>query len=240
MKTPKIVEGLSSNYELFQFYKENRKLKTNSHINELITSVKKWGVLRKIIVVKDRGLFYIIDGQHLFSALKALKLPIPYYEVKLTDKKDVVDLMSVLNNTQKGWSVFDYARLYSFAGRSAYTTLLEKYAEFNCLLPFGVIVHIYTGIVYGKQYRNGSAKIRNLSRGNKISKYLMDIVSSAETRIPRGHTIHRLITVTSSSEYDHKKFMKGLECWMKSHPDVAIPYRSEEVLTWVGIIMEEA
>lgn len=236
MKTPKIIEGKTSNYELFQFFKENRKMKTQSHINALIGSIKRFGVLRKVIVVKNSGLFYIIDGQHLFVALKALKLPIPYFEVDIQNNKDVVDLMSALNNINKGWSMFDYARLFSFAGRNTYTKLLEKYSEFNCALSFGVIVHIYTGNIYTKAYKEGTSKLRNLNDANRLAKQILEINTLVTERISHGHTLHRIANAIEHQSYVHSKFIKNLEQWLK-HNKGLLPHRKLEVIDWVNEVI---
>lgn len=103
----------TTNYERFKFIDGNRPI-TQSNLKQKIDSIQRVGYIdgNPIICSKDMyektKMLYIIDGQHRFTALKKLGMPIPYELIS----GDVVTLIKELNASQKAWQLRDYINMW--------------------------------------------------------------------------------------------------------------------------------
>ena len=90
----------SKDYKKFEFLDINR-LTDIGHIQKMINSVRNMGVVRPVICVRitfvdGRQKLYVIDGQHLFNALMAENLEIPYVIIDVEEKIDLVNKRSLI------------------------------------------------------------------------------------------------------------------------------------------------
>ena len=132
MKASLARPKVSSNYKMFSFLDYNREL-NKKHIGQLVASFVQYGQIQPIVCNKK---LQVIDGQHRFKACQELGLPVFY----IINQKATTKIISVINNTQKGWNHDDYIRHFS---HSSHPNNLEyrKVAKFkkDHNLPYAVI-----------------------------------------------------------------------------------------------------
>lgn len=122
-------------YSKFCFFTGNREI-DKSNVASKIDSIKKIGFKGSILVHKGlydkTGLYYVIDGQHRFEALKALGMPVPVEFVN----GDPDTLIRELNRSNKSWVLTDYIRQGAANGIDGYSALYEmalKYGVWNAI-----------------------------------------------------------------------------------------------------------
>ena len=98
------------NYDLFKFFPENRPV-IPSHVAQLEESMRERYEPRIVVVTPRDGAYFLVDGQHGFTAARNLKLPIYFQIVENLTIDDVVRL----NRKNKSWGAADY--LYHYCAR---------------------------------------------------------------------------------------------------------------------------
>ena len=102
----------TTDYSKFAVLPMNRGI-DSKHVQKMITSIRKMGVLRCVIttttdIIEGEKKRYIIDGQHLATALEREGKPIPYIEINVESEQDLVEKMAYLNNSSKSWDLMNY------------------------------------------------------------------------------------------------------------------------------------
>ena len=120
----------TNDYSRFSFKKDNRKIK-DCHITKLTKSIKIHGQ-QDLIKVNPKG--QIQDGQHKFTVLKQLNMPINFY---VMDDADVD--MIVLNTDRRNWQLHDYLNYYVQNDVSDYIRINNICENFSMFSVPGVI-----------------------------------------------------------------------------------------------------
>ena len=102
----------TTSYSKFSVLPMNRDI-DSKHVQKMIASIRKMGVLRCVIacttnIIEGVSKTYIIDGQHLATALEREGQPIPYIEVEIKSEADLIEKMAYLNNSSKSWDLMNY------------------------------------------------------------------------------------------------------------------------------------
>jgi len=102
----------TTSYSKFSVLPMNREI-DSKHVQKMIASIRKMGVLRCVIacntnIIEGTNKTYIIDGQHLATALEREGQPIPYIEIAVTSEADLIEKMAYLNNSSKSWDLMNY------------------------------------------------------------------------------------------------------------------------------------
>jgi hypothetical protein len=102
----------ATDYSKFSVLPMNRGIDSR-HVQKIITSIRKMGVLRCVIttttdIIEGEKKRYIIDGQHLATALEREGKPIPYIDITVESEKDLIEKMAYLNNSSKSWDLMNY------------------------------------------------------------------------------------------------------------------------------------
>ena len=181
--TYKTVKELLNPKNLLEF---NREIKS-SHVKKMSKSIKKAGLLRDALIgdiseFDMRRKFAIIDGQHLLSAIYNDK-PIDEVPVKIKkyySKKEVIDDVAVLNNTQKSWNDTDYLNSwYSFGSDNEHFEAYQKlhYLHNNKFkdIPVGLLVEIYSLNKSKNLFREGKLVFPDESKSHKIAHLILEI-----------------------------------------------------------------
>lgn len=205
------------------YYLANINRQVNpSHVTKLAESIQMIGVIRPIVVSSISFLTgktekYIIDGQHLFNALLRLGLDIPYVEIEIKSKEELIQKIALLNASSKSWQLVDYI--------TAWSSLKEDYVTLNKYFNvYDIELRALSNILEGSDVNNGkiTPKIKKGTftvRDEAAAKIILDMVTDVLKVIPRVGRHDNRYTVSefvdfyrkNRTSYDHKKFINGLK-----------------------------
>ena len=156
----------TDSYKKFSILPMNREIKSQ-HVEELVESIRNMGIIRPVVacetdVVEGEKKLYIIDGQHLATALEREGMSIPYTTIEVKDELDLVNKMGKLNNSSKSWALLDYVNAYKFCSND-YRKLLKFKNLYNLeLMMVGALCrNHYSFTINSKVIRSGEFKITN-------------------------------------------------------------------------------
>jgi hypothetical protein len=103
---------LTTDYSKFAVLPMNRGI-DSKHVQKMISSIRLMGVIRPVVttttnVIEGETKTYIIDGQHLATALEREGLSIPHVDIAVESEEDLVEKMAYLNNSSKSWDLMNY------------------------------------------------------------------------------------------------------------------------------------
>ena len=103
---------MATDYSKFSKLPMNRDI-DSKHVQKMVYSLRKQGCIRAVICCRTNLIegvekLYIIDGQHLATALEREGQPIPYIEYTVKSEEDLIDKMAYLNNSSKSWDLTNY------------------------------------------------------------------------------------------------------------------------------------
>ena len=206
---------MSRDYDEFHYLKFNRNT-SNSHVVNLVESIKMFGYLQFIIVIETDiidGIMkkWIVDGQHRFKGCKSEGMPILYTTVKgITSKYELVRLIAKLNSTSKAWNVGNYVDAWESINIGEYKTLKERYKETG--LPYTFLISIYEGINRKDamtKFMDGKFQANNFTAEQQIRW----IVEVQKAYLPKSRDlcagVYEVIKKLADN-YDQNKMMVGL------------------------------
>jgi len=152
-----------------------------AHVTKIAKSIRKYGMLRPVIVVETNLLSgkkerYILDGQHSYNACLSLNIEIPYIVIdNLNTVEEIIACIASFNASSKSWSTFDY--VYAWAAiKEDYRQLNQLYEQFD--LDFDTILTAttpgYNATSYA-QVRNGEFVIENYEKAHSICQRITDV-----------------------------------------------------------------
>lgn len=191
------------------------------HASKMKNSIQKYGQLRPVLVARldfigTRTLDYIVDGQHLMSALVQLGMDVEYERITgIKNYQQLVELISTLNTTSKSWTLFDYVNVWAATKKRSYIKLIEYQKEFK--LPYSTLcMALNTDDMHKitSRMKEGKFSIReeDWARGLiKRIKNVLEIIKSS--RSEQRVLIQSYIRFYKSkgSTYSHTKFLTGLQ-----------------------------
>jgi hypothetical protein len=211
----KKVDVLKTNdYSLFNLFSFNREIK-QSHVKELVESMKKYGFQGSLQVVYTSCIdgvkrYYVADGQHRLFAAKQLGLPIKFEIVKLKTKKECINFVAELNTTSSGWVSANFLDSFSDLGTSEYVKLkvLQKETGFQ-LTP---LLEAFLFSSDQKAYRKGEMKFPNEKHSLEIINQMIDL----NNYLPSKAFCRRaIVRVMRNPKYNHKKMLNAIKEYNK-------------------------
>lgn len=211
----------ATDYSKFSALPMNRDI-DSKHVQKMITSIRKMGVIRCVIttttdMIEGVKKTYIIDGQHLATALEREGKPIPYIEKTITDEEDLIDKMAFLNNSSKSWDLMNYINAWKMI-RPDYMKLFKWKNMYD--LEISMVACIATNmpsIRYGTQpIKNGSFTITN-AKAEEMCKAFNDIflqIGMVERNV-KFQFLNAFMAAYSST-YNHAAVMKSIGTHMKT------------------------
>ncbi len=169
----------TTDYSKFAILPMNRGVDSR-HVQKMITSIRKMGVIRCVIatttnIIEGITKTYIIDGQHLATALEREGMPIPYIEINVDSEQELIEKMAYLNNSSKSWDLMNYINAWKMT-QSDYMKLFKWKNMYD--IEVSMLACIATNmpsIRYGTQpIKNGTFKITN-SKAEDMCKAFNDI-----------------------------------------------------------------
>lgn len=102
----------ANDYSKFAILPMNRSI-DSKHVQTMIASLREQGCVRAVQCCKTNLIegiekLYIIDGQHLATALEREGQPIPYIVRSIDSEEDLIRKMAYLNNSSKSWDLMNY------------------------------------------------------------------------------------------------------------------------------------
>ena len=197
----------------------------SSQVSTLTESIRKLGVIRPLVVahisfITGKKECYIVDGQHLYHGLMALKMDIPYVEIQVKDKQDLVEKIALLNASSKSWQLKDYVTAWA-SMREDYVTLNKISAVYD--LEISDLVSILQG-GNGFLGTNSSNAMRALKRGEfkvvnlPLQLQLLDYMKDVMAVLPRvsrhesKYFINEFMTfIRNERKYNHTKFVASFK-----------------------------
>jgi len=190
-------------------------------INRLVYSINKIGVVRAVIIaeldfITGKKEWYIIDGQHLFTALTIrLDMDVPYVVVQIKDKQELVETIALLNATSKSWSMEDYVT--AWASLKTDYVKLNKYAE-NYDLDISMAATILMNQSIDSSSTTNKIKAGEFSIINEaVNAQIIKNLSAVLDIVPRNNRVQSkyfcreyVKFVRSCAKYDHKDFVGKL------------------------------
>jgi len=186
------LKNLLTEKNLLEF---NRDIQLR-HVEKMSKSVMDCGILRLPVIGDvssfDKRGFVIVDGQHLCKAIVNLptgfKLPtgeisnISVIVKKYDSKKQLIDDISKLNNTQKSWGDEDYLEAWFKYGKDNYS----YYSNYNYLnflyeqkydgFPCGFLVELYA--TSKNSFREGTLEFKNKELSDNLAEICYDLYTN--------------------------------------------------------------
>ena len=192
---------------------------TPSHVTSVATSIEKIGLIRPVVVaklnLKDFKGEYVIDGQHLFNACMRLNKDIPYVKVDISTEEELVEILALLNNSSKPWTLKDYVQSWSYI-RPAFKKL-AKYREMYDLelVAIAGILHKATNIFSTTRIiKKGELVIKDEALSVKVMEYTNDILTifNKFDRKNARKLVNAYVQyiMTNLNSYNHKKFLTNI------------------------------
>ena len=199
----------TTNYGLFKLKFGNRPIDAG-HVNKLRRSMSKEFIKTPITVNKKME---ICDGQHRFTAIKALGLPI-FYRVSTEN----LDTIRTMNQNNKNWTFDDY--LASFVAlESKQDGNIGPYTQFNVFkkqtkLPNAVCLAMLKGNkskTATTDFKNGKFEIPPGQFGvaTKQAKMIME-VGDYYDGYRKAKFIMAMLSLFQDEQFSFKKFIKKL------------------------------
>lgn len=176
-------------------------------VSKLKKSMIKWGVLTAITVTKFRKRYFIVDGQHRYTAANELGYTIPAIVIPKDSLNTIIDL----NTIQKNWSLENYA---DFFASNDDKNLAEHYITLKeikeaCGLNYTALVRIYSksGL---PAFKRGELELDNMEFAFMFIRYLAEI-SPYVPFAKSSRFIDGYIRIVKNDNYSHKRMMSKLK-----------------------------
>jgi hypothetical protein len=199
----------TKNYRMFHNNSgENRPLDIKKH-RKLMESMKLYGFLDcyPIIVYRDAsGQWVVKEGQHRLAIAESLGLPVCYVET-------AVDFdIAIVNNTQKTWSLIDYARKYAASGVKPYQEGLEFMEQY--VLPVSKAFSLLAGTAVfhncAESFYNGTFKIKDRPWANTVAGIYAPLVGLSKA-VKNDRMIEACMAVCRVPEFDSRRLLSNAE-----------------------------
>lgn len=211
----------TTSYSKFSVLPMNRGVDSR-HVQKMIASIRKMGVIRCIIacttnIIEGEWKTYIIDGQHLATALEREGQPIPYVEINIESEEELVEKMAFLNNSSKSWDLMNYINAWKMI-RPDYMKLFKWKNMYDIEVSMlACIASNMPSIRFGTQpIKNGTFQISN-PKAEDMCKAFNDIflkIGMAD-RAVKFQFLNAFMQAYNST-YSHVKVMATIEKHMKT------------------------
>ena len=211
----------TNSYSKFSILPMNRGI-DSKHVQKMITSIRKMGVIRCVIacttnIIEGEEKTYIIDGQHLATALEREGQPIPYIEISVTSEEDLIEKMAYLNNSSKSWDLMNYINAWKMI-RPDYMKLFKWKNMYDIEVSMlACIASNMPSIRFGTQpIKNGTFQISN-PKAEDMCKAFNDIflkIGMADRGV-KFQFLNAFMQAYNPS-YSHSKVMAAIDRHMKT------------------------
>lgn len=156
----------TTNYSTFSVLPMNRGI-DSKHVQKMIASLRIQGCVRvvqccKTNIIEGEEKLYIIDGQHLATALEREGQPIPYIEIEIESEEDLIEKMAYLNNSSKSWDLMNFINAWKMI-RPDYMKLFKWKNMYDIEITMLAIIGVNSGAIKHSTgvVKTGEFKITN-------------------------------------------------------------------------------
>jgi len=196
------------------------------HVTKIANAIMRIGkIIRPVVVAKISFIdgiekLYIIDGQHLYTALLRLGIDIPCTFIEIKNQQELIEKIASLNASSKSWCLLDF--ITSWASIKDDYKKLNRYFEIYDF-ELSIIASILSdrtinvnagGSSISKYIKDGTFTIYDEAGAKKKLDYLTDIfkilprMNRSENKYACSEYLNFLSKV--GSKYDHTKFLAKL------------------------------
>jgi hypothetical protein len=216
---PFFLKATSPDYKTLLIIDEKNRDISSNHLRMMRESLllfKKQ--LRPIIVMRKRGKFFILDGQHLYKALISLGWDIWYEVIEIKDEAELIRKIAMINSTSKKWTVRNFIDLWAPISQH-YRILRDLLGEYR--LDVCNLASLLSGNgpvnsgSYAIEIQSGRFEIVNRCNTIIFLNNLEDIFKVVNIKRVVRHTRYitreyfNLMAVRKS--YNHRKFLRSLK-----------------------------
>jgi uncharacterized protein YqgV (UPF0045/DUF77 family) len=169
----------TTSYKMFSVLPMNRSI-DSKHVQKMIASLRIQGCLRVVIccrtnIIEGEWKTYIIDGQHMATALEREGQPIPYIEIDIDSEENLIEKMAYLNNSSKSWDMMNFINAWKMI-RPDYMKLFKWKNMYDIEVTMLAIIGVNNaGVRYSTgMLKTGNFKITN-PRAEDMCKAFNDI-----------------------------------------------------------------
>lgn len=211
----------TTSYSKFAVLPMNRGI-DSKHVQKMITSIRKMGVLRCVItcttnIIEGEEKTYIIDGQHLATALEREDMPIPYIEIEINSEEDLVEKMAYLNNSSKSWDLMNYINAWKMI-RPDYMKLFKWKNMYDIEITMLAIIGVNNGAIQQSTsiVKTGDFKITN-PKAEEMCKAFNDIFLKIgkSDRAVKFQFLNAFMQAYNG-KYDHAKIITAIDKHLKT------------------------
>lgn len=207
-------------YSKFAVLPMNRGI-DSKHVQKMITSIRKMGVLRCVIttttdIIEGEKKRYIIDGQHLATALEREEMPIPFIDITVDSEEDLIEKMAYLNNSSKSWDLMNYINSWKMI-RPDYMKLFKWKNMYDIEITMLAAIGINNAsIKYSTQsIKTGDFRITN-PKAEEMCKAFNDIFLKIGMSDRSVKFQFLAAFLQAYGTYNHTKVMSNIEKHMKT------------------------
>lgn len=211
---------LANDYSKFAILPMNRAI-DSKHVQKMIASLRLQGCVRVVQccrtnIIEGEEKLYIIDGQHLATALEREGQPIPYIETEVTSEEDLIEKMAYLNNSSKSWDLMNFINAWKMI-RPDYMKLFKWKNMYDIEITMLAAIGINNAGIRNTtaSIKTGNFQITN-SKAEEMCKAFNDIFLKIGMSDRSVKFQFLAAFLQAYGTYNHTKVMSNIEKHMKT------------------------
>jgi hypothetical protein len=211
---------LANDYSKFATLPMNRGI-DSKHVQKMISSIRLMGVVRPVVttttnVIEGEVKTYIIDGQHLATALEREGLPIPHIDIAVESEEDLIAKMACLNNSSKSWDMINYINAWKMI-RPDYMKLFKWKNMYDIEITMLAAIGVNNA---GIKYTTSTIKTGNFQITNPKAEEMCKAFNDIFLKIGMSDRSVKFQFLAAFLQaygtYNHTKVMSNIEKHMKT------------------------
>jgi len=211
---------LANDYSKFAVLPMNRGI-DSKHVQKMIARLRLQGCVRVVQccrtnIIEGEEKLYIIDGQHLATALEREGQPIPYIETEVTSEEDLIEKMAYLNNSSKSWDLMNFINAWKMI-RPDYMKLFKWKNMYDIEITMLAAIGINNAGIRNTtaSIKTGNFQITN-SKAEEMCKAFNDIFLKIGMSDRSVKFQFLAAFLQAYGTYNHTKVMSNIEKHMKT------------------------
>jgi hypothetical protein len=217
----------TNSYSTFSILPMNRGI-DSKHVQKMIASLRLQGCLRVVIccktnIIEGEWKTYIIDGQHMATALEREGQPIPYIEIGIDSEEDLIKKMAYLNNSSKSWDMMNFINAWKMI-RPDYMKLFKWKNMYDIEVTMLAIIGVNNGAI---RHSTGALKTGNFKITNPKAEDMCKAFNDIFLKIGKSDRAVKFQFLNAflqayTPKYNHTKTMVAIERHLKTVKLMAI------------------